>query len=84
MISLACQCSKALINDLGNYDVPGTGCTLKLHIGVGAGEVTGIHIGGSSEQSEFFISGQVRRDYIYIITASYILTVVGIRASKFL
>jgi hypothetical protein len=41
MILLACQCAKALLAELANYVVEGTGCTLLLHIGVGAGEVQG-------------------------------------------
>ena len=58
-ILLACQCSKALLHDLGTYEVEGTNCILRLHIGVGAGEIAGINVGGNSNQVEFFISGQV-------------------------
>ena len=48
-----------LLKELNDYEVQGTGCMLRLHIGVGAGEVTGIHIGGTNEKMEFFISGSV-------------------------
>jgi hypothetical protein len=59
MILLACQCARALLDELHDYSVPGTGCTLKLHIGIGAGPVSGVYIGGANNQTEFFISGQV-------------------------
>eukprot|EP01114_Cavostelium_apophysatum_P003087 TRINITY_DN1281_c0_g1_i1.p1 TRINITY_DN1281_c0_g1~~TRINITY_DN1281_c0_g1_i1.p1 ORF type:complete len:1564 (-),score=458.03 TRINITY_DN1281_c0_g1_i1:93-4784(-) len=59
MIMLACQCAKALLKNLNDYSVEGTGCVLRLHIGVGAGEVSGINVGGEKSQFEFFISGQV-------------------------
>jgi class 3 adenylate cyclase len=41
MIQLACQCAKSLIEELNDYIVEGTGCTLRLHIGIGAGEAGG-------------------------------------------
>eukprot|EP01117_Protostelium_nocturnum_P014485 TRINITY_DN5511_c0_g2_i2.p1 TRINITY_DN5511_c0_g2~~TRINITY_DN5511_c0_g2_i2.p1 ORF type:complete len:1733 (+),score=655.57 TRINITY_DN5511_c0_g2_i2:165-5363(+) len=59
MILLACQCAKALLEDLDSYTVNSVGSILRLHIGIGAGEVSGIHIGGISNRIEFFISGQV-------------------------
>jgi len=59
MISLACQCAKTLLQDLNDYKVPETDCVLRLHIGIGAGEIGGVHVGGVSKRSEFFISGQV-------------------------
>lgn len=72
MILLACQTAKKLIIKLGNY-VVSTGSsendkvTLKLHIGIGAGEIGGITVGGAvcevegvrNAQMEFFISGPV-------------------------
>ena len=57
MILLACQCAKALLDELHDYPVPGTGCILRLHIGIGAGQVSGVNVGGN--QVEFFVSGQV-------------------------
>ena len=59
MIVLACQCALALLKDLNDYKVPDTDCILRLHIGMGAGEVGGVHVGGTMNRSEFFISGQV-------------------------
>ncbi|PRP80584.1 guanylyl cyclase [Planoprotostelium fungivorum] len=58
MILLACQCAKALLDELDIYTVEGVGSVLRLHIGVGAGEVSGIHVGGVDNRYEFFISGQ--------------------------
>jgi class 3 adenylate cyclase len=58
MILLACQCAKALLDELHDYQVPGTGCTLRLHIGIGAGQAGGINVGGVNNRVEFFISGQ--------------------------
>jgi len=59
MVLLSCQCAKELLESMSSYEVEGTGCVLRLHIGVGAGEISGIHIGGTNHQLEFFISGQV-------------------------
>lgn len=59
MTLLACQCSKSLLDDLDDYIVEGTGCKLRLHIGIGAGPVSGIHVGGTNNRVEFFISGEV-------------------------
>jgi hypothetical protein len=41
MIILACQTAHALLTELGNYSVEGTGCVLRLHIGIGAGIIGG-------------------------------------------
>jgi hypothetical protein len=42
MILLACQCALALLQDLSNYQVPlCENAMLRLHIGIGAGEVAG-------------------------------------------
>lgn len=56
--------------DLDDYKIEG--CALRLHIGIGAGEIAGtckrveslspckgIHVGGTNNHYEFFISGQV-------------------------
>ena len=64
MILHACQCAQELMEELNDYTVPNTGCMLRMHIGIGAGEVTGIHIGGEmsstgNQRIEFFISGSV-------------------------
>lgn len=40
-VLLTCQCAKSLLKELNDYDVEGTDCMLRLHIGIGAGEVTG-------------------------------------------
>jgi len=42
VVLLASQCALSLINDLGQYAVPECETTLRLHIGVGTGEVQGI------------------------------------------
>eukprot|EP01117_Protostelium_nocturnum_P011277 TRINITY_DN4096_c0_g2_i3.p1 TRINITY_DN4096_c0_g2~~TRINITY_DN4096_c0_g2_i3.p1 ORF type:complete len:1374 (-),score=492.46 TRINITY_DN4096_c0_g2_i3:24-4145(-) len=58
-VLLACQCAKALLKDLNNYSVENTGCVLRLHIGVGAGEIAGICVGGVGGRVEYFVSGTV-------------------------
>jgi hypothetical protein len=42
VILLAAQCALSLINDLGSYYVPECDATLRLHIGIGTGEVQGL------------------------------------------
>lgn len=64
MILLACQCAQNLMKDLNDYVVENTDSVLRLHVGIGAGEVAGIYIGGEVnsvgiERAEFFIAGQV-------------------------
>ena len=34
------------------------GCSLTLHSGVGAGSLTGLHVGGSGGRLEFLITGE--------------------------
>jgi class 3 adenylate cyclase len=52
---LSAQCALALQKKLGSYTVGST--TLRLHIGMGAGSITGIHVGGVQGRLEFFIAG---------------------------
>eukprot|EP01122_Echinamoeba_exundans_P016458 TRINITY_DN8345_c0_g1_i1.p1 TRINITY_DN8345_c0_g1~~TRINITY_DN8345_c0_g1_i1.p1 ORF type:complete len:1850 (-),score=315.80 TRINITY_DN8345_c0_g1_i1:151-5700(-) len=52
---VATQCAAALRDELKNFkagDVP-----LTLHVGVGVGYVTGIHVGGVANRMEFIIAG---------------------------
>lgn len=49
-----------LLDKLNNYEVKeAENSKLLLHIGLGAGNVTGITIGGAGNRVEYFISGQV-------------------------
>jgi hypothetical protein len=42
---------------MGNYDTGISGFKLRLHAGIGAGKVAGIHVGGAQGRLEFFIAG---------------------------
>lgn len=73
MVMLGCQSAKKLLDDLNDYQVKSTDLKLTLHIGIGAGEVGGIYVGGAKdvdfadkdgktvglERIEYFISGDV-------------------------
>lgn len=73
MVILGCQSAKKLLEDLNDYSVKGTDLKLTLHIGIGAGEVGGVYVGGAKdvdfadkdgkniglERIEYFISGDV-------------------------
>ena len=52
----ACQCALAMQEKLDNYEAS-PGIFLRLHTGVGAGNVYGLHVGGVSERWEFLIAG---------------------------
>lgn len=52
---LAAQCSLSLKEHLSAYDADGANLT--LHIGVGAGEIWGIVVGGVQNHMEFLIAG---------------------------
>jgi class 3 adenylate cyclase/tetratricopeptide (TPR) repeat protein len=53
---LASQCALAMQEHLHQYDADG--CLLTLHIGIGAGEIAGIVVGGVANRMEFLIAGQ--------------------------
>lgn len=55
MSLLGVQCAHALQKNLGNYKVGNA--KLMLHIGVGAGSIAGIHVGGAQGRLEFFVAG---------------------------
>lgn len=59
MTVLASQCFKEMISQCGTYTVESVKGTLNLHVGIGSGEITGIHVGGCHERVEFFVSGSV-------------------------
>ena len=53
---LASQCALAMQEHLHQYEADG--CLLTLHIGIGAGEIAGIVVGGVANRMEFLIAGQ--------------------------
>lgn len=59
MIVLAAQCSLELLGQFNNYRIEEADTFLKLHIGIGADETRGVHVGGSKDRLEFFIAGSV-------------------------
>lgn len=52
---LAAQCAMSLIKELNTYKVDD--CSLTLHIGVGAGDIWGLVVGGVKDRMEFLIAG---------------------------
>lgn len=52
---LASQCALAMQEHLHQYEADG--CLLTLHIGIGAGEIAGIVVGGVANRMEFLIAG---------------------------
>jgi adenylate cyclase 10 len=52
---LACQCALTMQEHLHNHDADGV--PLTLHIGIGAGEINGLHVGGVADRLEFLIAG---------------------------
>jgi class 3 adenylate cyclase/tetratricopeptide (TPR) repeat protein len=57
MCLLACQCVVEMQKRMGNYDTGIGGFKLRLHAGISAGKVAGIHVGGTQGRLEFFIAG---------------------------
>jgi len=62
MSLLACQCALALQKDIGRYPVGDA--ELRLHIGMGAGKLHGIHVGGAQGRLEFFVAGNPIDQYV--------------------
>lgn len=53
--SIAAQCALTMQEHLHNWDADGV--PLTLHIGIGAGLIHGLHVGGVSSRMEFLIAG---------------------------
>jgi class 3 adenylate cyclase len=53
--SIAAQCALTMQEHLHNWDADGV--PLTLHIGIGAGVIHGLHVGGISNRMEFLIAG---------------------------
>eukprot|EP01125_Pyxidicula_operculata_P003722 TRINITY_DN1498_c1_g1_i1.p1 TRINITY_DN1498_c1_g1~~TRINITY_DN1498_c1_g1_i1.p1 ORF type:complete len:1676 (-),score=371.59 TRINITY_DN1498_c1_g1_i1:567-5594(-) len=56
MIAMASQCALEMLSYLGRYEAGGN--ELTLHIGIGAGHVTGVHVGGVNDRIEFILAGE--------------------------
>ena len=52
----AAQCALAILNDLGEYK--SGEAQLKLHIGIGAGELKEFYTGGCADKWEYFVAGE--------------------------
>ncbi|MEZ2235127.1 adenylate/guanylate cyclase domain-containing protein [Microcoleus sp.] len=52
----AAQCALAILNDLGEYQA--ANAQLRLHIGIGAGELKEFYIGGMNGRWEYFVAGE--------------------------
>lgn len=54
-VIFASQCALAMQERLKGFDAEG--CPLTLHSGIGAGEISQIHVGGTNNRFEFLIAG---------------------------
>ena len=52
----AAQCALAILNDLGEYQAPNA--QLRLHIGIGAGNLKEFYIGGTNGRWEYLVAGE--------------------------
>ncbi|MEG4940396.1 adenylate/guanylate cyclase domain-containing protein [Microcoleus sp. F4-D5] len=52
----AAQCALAILNDLGEYQA--ANAQLRLHIGIGAGELKEFYIGGTNARWEYLVAGE--------------------------
>lgn len=52
----AAQCALAILNDLGEYQA--ANAQLRLHIGMGAGELKEFYIGGTNGRWEYLVAGE--------------------------
>lgn len=52
----AAQCALAILNDLGEYRA--ADAELRLHLGIGAGELKEFYIGGKNSQWEYLVAGE--------------------------
>lgn len=56
LVLRAASCALAIMKSLNNFS-PAKGYTLNLHIGIGAGEISELIVGGIDNAWEFFIAG---------------------------
>jgi hypothetical protein len=54
-IALAAQCAMAMQENFREFKASGE--VLTLHVGIGAGTITGLHVGGVGGRIEFLIVG---------------------------
>ncbi len=57
MSLLGCQCGVEMLTKMGDYDTGIGDFKLNLHIGIGAGKIAGMHVGGTQGRLEFLIAG---------------------------
>lgn len=57
MSLLGCQCGVEMLTKMGDYDTGIGDYKLNLHIGIGAGKIAGMHVGGTQGRLEFLIAG---------------------------
>jgi class 3 adenylate cyclase len=64
LVLKAGYCCMDLLSNLGTYEISIQGCPfsiLRIHLGVGAGQIYDVHIGGESGRWEHFITGDAIR-----------------------
>lgn len=59
LVARAAACCLSLLSSLNEYS-PVEGVVLRLHMGVGAGELSEFYVGGHADKWEYFVAGEVR------------------------
>lgn len=55
-VVLACHCALQMLEDMKGYMAGG--CPLTLHSGIGAGQISHLHVGGTNGRREYLICGE--------------------------
>jgi len=61
LVLKACHCCLDLLTKLGKYAIDIPQCDIKelrIHLGIGAGQIFDVHVGGESGRWEHFIAGE--------------------------
>ncbi|KAI9354579.1 nucleotide cyclase [Zopfochytrium polystomum] len=70
LVLKAAFCCMDLLNSLGTYDINVPNCStkvLRLHLGIGAGQIYDVHVGGSPGRWEHFIAGDALRQLSQVL-----------------
>ncbi|KAJ3332066.1 Adenylate cyclase type 10 [Blyttiomyces sp. JEL0837] len=70
LVLKASHCCMDLLNSLGTYDIDILECptkVLRIHLGIGAGPLYDVHVGGESGRWEHFIAGDAIRQLSHVL-----------------
>ncbi|RKO89320.1 nucleotide cyclase, partial [Blyttiomyces helicus] len=70
LVLKACHCCMDLLNNLGTYDIDIPDCAtkvLRIHLGIGAGTVYDVHVGGFPGRWEHFIAGDAVNQLSHVL-----------------